>query len=257
MRFAPISATQFAFAAATTHLLALATTDANIHGKRAEEARHGTTACGRILREMGRAHKCAVQTADIFEGLVAKWCPPAIDEAPLSSPSQSLMPDDAAMTAAQALDPDSELAKTLLRLGWKPPSAPSGGGPSAAPPSTATPPFDLSTLSSSAVPPPPLTSPPFELFGQQPSPGPSMMMPAHSAPAPMHAYTAGPYSFPTYSTTPLWPFFAPTAPHAPVSGNSGILSDDLLASLLSAEGRGATDYGAAAAYPFWNPSQNQ
>lgn len=33
--------------------------------------------------------------------------------------------------------------------------------------------------------------------------------------------------------------------------NNAPLSDDVLASLLSAEGRGATDFGAGSSYPFW------
>ncbi|GAA5984765.1 hypothetical protein JCM10908_003494 [Rhodotorula pacifica] len=235
LRFAPISATQFAFAAATTHLLALVTTDASIHGRRAEDARHGTEACGRILREMGRAHACALQTATIFEGLVQKWCPPHTDLQSPPPPATIASPvaPPTISAAQQALDPDSELAKTLLKLGWTPPTSVAP----AAPPAFAVP----------SPAPPPLASLGVETFPQTPS-GPSMSMPPSFQQQGPHSM---PFQYPPYSNTPLWPFFAPTAPHPPPIPNNGPLSDDVLASLLSTEGRGATDYGAGSNFPFW------
>lgn len=128
LRYAPISATQIAFAAATTHLLALVNADAAGQKKRAADARESTRSCSRILREMGRAWPCAVQTADIFDGLVQKWLPEAQEEEEQSAgeagASSAAVPAQAQpMQAAafQALDPHSDLAKELLRLGWTPP----------------------------------------------------------------------------------------------------------------------------------------
>ncbi|GAA5863052.1 hypothetical protein JCM3774_001405 [Rhodotorula dairenensis] len=242
LRFAPISATQFAFAAATTHLLALVTTDANVHGRRSEDARNGTEACGRILREMGRAHACALQTATIFENLVQKWCPPRQPDPQSPPPTSPTSPAGPTLAAAQqALDPDSELAKTLLRLGWTPPTA-APPGPSATAwsfPSPGSASFGAEAPSA----PPALVD---EAFPQ--ASAPVMAMP----PSFQQSAPSIPFPYAPYSNTPLWPFFAPAAPSQPAVANNGApLSDDILANLLSREGRGATDFTAGSNYPFW------
>ncbi|GJN93253.1 hypothetical protein Rhopal_006300-T1 [Rhodotorula paludigena] len=129
LRYAPISATQMAFGAATTHLLALVNAESAQQRKKAAELRDSTHACSRILREMGKGYTCALQTADIFDGLVEKWAnpsPPADGDSPVSSAEPGETASAAApvqLAAAQALDPHSDLARELLRLGWKPPTA--------------------------------------------------------------------------------------------------------------------------------------
>ncbi|GAA5899523.1 hypothetical protein JCM8208_000581 [Rhodotorula glutinis] len=256
LRYVPISATQIAFSAATTHLLALVNAESGNQQKRAAELRETTTACVRILREMGKAYECAHATADIFEGLVDKWAGPPQsanggDEvggtASSSAPAHPPLPPQQ-LTAVQALDPHSDLAKELLRLGWTPPTTTA---------SLEHPSLPLRT------PPVLLPNPPHPLGPSLASPPPSQLSAdflAHFSSTPSTS------SLPPYSTypnlaasqaptagLPSWPFLM-----APSAGGTAFsapphqhypLADDVLAGLLSSEGRAASDATGGAFFP--------
>ncbi|GEM10769.1 cytoplasmic protein [Rhodotorula toruloides] len=239
LRYAPISATQIAFAAATTHLLALVNADAAGQKKRAMDAREATRSCGRILRGMGKAWPCAVQTADIFDGLIQKWMPeqPGEESASDAGPAGVTAPapaDPLQSAAVQALDPHSDLAKELLRLGWTPPiqsgSAQQAEASALLPAPLILPNPPLSACSQAAQ--------PFATaYNAFPSPPPfSTALPAH---APFPASLASSPSSNPFDRFGSWPFFA-----APSFSNSTApthqpLADDVFAGLLSTEGRGA------------------
>ncbi|BGP02993.1 hypothetical protein NBRC10513v2_006720 [Rhodotorula toruloides] len=240
LRYAPISATQIAFAAATTHLLALVNADAAAQKKRATDAREATRSCSRILREMGRAWPCAVQTADIFDGLVSKWMPEqpeeeqSANEAGSSNAAAPAQADPLQNAAVQALDPHSDLAKELLRLGWTPPVQANAAQQA-----------DSSTLPPA---PPILPNPPLSAYSQAAQPSTSAsnafppQLPFSTAPpvhAPFPAQLASSPSSNPFDRFGSWPFFAAPAFSSSTAPTQQPLADDVFAGLLSTEGRGA------------------
>lgn len=130
LRFAPVTATQIAFAAATTHLLALVNAESAKQPKRVSDAREAVRACGVILREMGQAFKSALQWATIFDTLVEK----SLVHSPSQPASQTETADIDSSALAQAQNPQSDLVRELIRMGWTPPvSAFPGPQPAFAP----------------------------------------------------------------------------------------------------------------------------
>lgn len=277
LRYVPISATQIAFSAATTHLLALVNAESSNQQKKAAELRETTTACGRILREMGKAYECAHATADIFEGLVEKWAGPPQSSTDTTrdgavDASHSSQPQPSSLSAVQALDPHSDLAKELLRLGWTPPTAAASAGESASLVRL----FVIVSLSTSTDKPRArrpchsrLSCPPLPRVNRS-THSPLTTRPNFShtlrrlgasrrlvPPTPLF-----PTSGPPASTAglPTWPpFLMPTPAGSSFSAPQAQqypLADDVLASLLSSEGRAASDetsgsfFGPAHVFPL-------
>ncbi|GAA6042421.1 hypothetical protein JCM8097_008444 [Rhodosporidiobolus ruineniae] len=249
LRFAPISATQIGFAAGTTHLLALVNAESAGQQKKASDSRAAAASCVAALREMGRAWRCANTKADILLSLIEKWSPePKEEELPEAGPSEpAAAPATSAemqLAAVQALDPHSDLAKELLRLGWTPPTAPSAGPPPAGPPAAtapelqATPSFAHSSASSAVLPSPfPFSSAPSSLTPHLAAT--SAYGASYPAPAPPNP------ALNPYAAAGLWPFF-PTPPSvsaAPpaTASQSFPLADDIFAGTLSSEARPALD----------------
>ncbi|GAA6023162.1 hypothetical protein JCM10207_005747 [Rhodosporidiobolus poonsookiae] len=242
LRFAPIATMQIAFAAGTTHLLALVNAESSDQPKAAERAREAAMSCVWALREMGKAWKCASGTAQILEGLIEKYSPerkqassPVVETPALEQKGEEAATTDEAAQAslAQALDPNSLLAKTLRSLGWTPPVA--------------------SSSTSSQTP-----------QGPTPTPQAPPFSAAFSAPPPSSGMPfSGPTDFQGHGGAPdlygvrFWPFFDPGYGAAPAtatgagasgSGAGGFsapqaypIADDVLGGLLCTEGRPAAD----------------
>lgn len=112
LQYAVISLTQMTLTAGRYHLyIALHSSDRG--SKKALTAIANASICVELLDEM--PWQCAKSTARELERLIAQWNP--TDAAP-SAPKEVPMGLD-----AQALDPQSELAKQLKALGWTPPVA--------------------------------------------------------------------------------------------------------------------------------------
>ncbi|GAA5948610.1 hypothetical protein JCM21900_005189 [Sporobolomyces salmonicolor] len=191
LRYAPVTMTQIAFAAGTTHLLACVNSEAVGNAKKAADARQSADACVRALAEMGKAWQCATQTGGILARLISEWCPERPESAGASASTAAPAPVSAhSESAQQLLDPHSDLAQELLRLGWTPPvsQAPTGVAastssqvvfsPPEAPPFYPVPsyaPLSLQSGFASAFP-----NPPSSTFSSYPPPP----MPSHPASVP-------------------------------------------------------------------------
>jgi len=115
LRYAPVTMTQICFAAGTTQLLA----SVNSNGKKATDAKEAARRCVSALKEMGRAFECATQTGKILERLVDQWAP---KDSPMSdSAANEGLTSTSISPHQQLLDPESELAKQLVSMGWQPP----------------------------------------------------------------------------------------------------------------------------------------
>ena len=114
LRYAPISMTQFAFAAGTIHLLCAA----NVTGRQQIAIEiQGVRHCISALQKMGDGFWCASQSGSILDGLLKEWCPEQ-DEGVQTISNKTW---DEAIPVAQLLASNPNLADELKRLGWIPP----------------------------------------------------------------------------------------------------------------------------------------
>ncbi|BGP19681.1 hypothetical protein JCM10213v2_007777 [Rhodosporidiobolus nylandii] len=257
LRYAPIAATQIAFAAGSTHLLALVNAESAAHAKKAADARVAATACVHALRAM--PWECSRQTAQILGSLIEKWSPEQPDEEEGEAAQPQPAPPAVPAAAVQALDPQSDLAKELLRLGWTPPIAPAAGPPPPPPAPAALPPTSAGSQPYASF----QSHNPYSTQLQQPlqsyphlassAPHPSF---APSLPSSAAFTAANPYahSFPNqfqaHGGTPdlygvgMWPFLPTATSSSAVSHPSAAhmpIADDVFAGLISMEGRPASD----------------
>ncbi|GAA6059217.1 hypothetical protein JCM10212_006610 [Sporobolomyces blumeae] len=267
LRFAPVTMTQICFAAGTSHLLS----SVNSSDRKALEAREAATCCVSALREMGKAWKCATQTGRILERLIDEWAPreaASTKEAGVvagrNEEREAMGPDGEQTPVEQSVanppgpsfDPESDLAKELVRLGWQPPA--SGQVP-------IVPEVSHPQVASS--------QPSYPLPSPQPNPlslqhgfasafsNPTSHLP-YPPPYPIHPhhpYHPNPYdpstswlhhpAFQPYAPNPPTmtgapPAGAPAAPiHAGPMNGDGTLPDDVFAGLLSFAGRAAIGGG--------------
>lgn len=115
LRYAPISLTQMTFTAGTIHLLTAVSGDTIRAPKRASVALEGAKACVQALDEMG--FKCATQSCGILSRLISEWSPKPLP----STVPPGVAPPNTTLVH-EALDPNSDIAKQLLALGWTPPT---------------------------------------------------------------------------------------------------------------------------------------
>jgi len=241
--------TQICFAAGTTQLLS----SVNSNGKKASDAKEAARRCVSALKEMGRAFECASQTGKILERLVDQWAPkdsPMSDAATNEPSTSKVIPQN-----PQLLDPESELAKQLVLMGWQPPPSATEASTSALP---------ISQVRSTTF-----TSPPLSIANELrlcqqpnifPSPPPNPLSlqngfaSAFSQQAPPHLLSPHQPYDPIYSLSQppqqqqhIQPY-DPTNAWIQASLNQGANSmmpmpDDVFASMLSLSGRGAMGMG--------------
>ncbi|GAA5831344.1 hypothetical protein JCM5353_008564 [Sporobolomyces roseus] len=227
LRYAPVTMTQICFAAGTTQLLS----SVNSNGKKASDAKEAALRCVSALKEMGRAFECASQTGKILERLVDQWAPkdsPMSDTAANEPSISTVIPQN-----PQLLDPESELAKQLVLMGWQPPPSVTEASTSALPISQpnifpSPPPNPLSLQNGFA-----------SAFSQQ---APPHLLSPHQPYDPIYSL-----SQPPQQQQHIQPY-DPTNAWIQASLNQGANSmmpmpDDVFASMLSLSGRGAMGMG--------------